>query len=143
MTVAQTNAVVARSQSIVPLASKSFKLVAPRDSAGKLPVAPYAVWQPSDGTSTQERFTGGKSTMHPRYVLHVVGSSYDNAQTVMELVKAAFIDARGFGIPLVVAGETCQNLRWESVQGVQKDDDVTPPLIYATAEITWDAEPTT
>jgi hypothetical protein len=143
VTLAQTNAVVTRTQTIVPLASKTFKLVAPRDAQGKLPMAPYAVWQPSDGASTQERFTGGKSTMHPRYVLHVVGASYDNAQTVLELIKAKFIDANGFGIPLIIAGESCRNLRWESVQGVQVDDDVTPPLIYATAEITWDAEPTT
>jgi hypothetical protein len=140
MTLAQTNAVVARTQTLAPLASKTFKLVAPRDSTGKLPVAPYAVWQPSDGTSTQERFTGGKSTMHPRYVLHVVGSSYDNAQVALELVRSKFIDAGGFGIPLEVAGESCRNLRWEGVS-VLVDNDVTPPLIYATAEVTWDSEP--
>lgn len=141
MTLAQTNAVVTRTQSDPAAASKTFKLVAPRDAQGKLPTAPYAVWQPSDGTSTQERFTGGKSTMHPRYVGHFVGADYDNAQKFLERVKAKFIDANGFGIPLEIAGETCRNLRWESVQGVQVDDDVTPPLIYATAEITWDAEP--
>jgi len=141
MTLAQTNAVVARTQTDSWAASKTFKLVAPRDAQGNLPVAPYAVWQPSDGTSTQERFTGGKSTMHPRYVLHAVGSDYDNAQKFLERIKAKFIDANGFGIPLLVAGETCRNLRWESVQGVQVDNDLTPPLIWATAEITWDAEP--
>jgi hypothetical protein len=142
MTIAQTNAVVSRTQSLAPLASKTFELVAPRDAAGKLPVAPYAVWQPSDGTSTQERFTGGKATMHPRYVLHVVGASYNNAQRVLELVKAEFVNAAGFGIPLAVPGESCRNLRWEQPQPVQVDNDVSPPLIYATAEISWDAEPT-
>jgi hypothetical protein len=141
MTKAQTDAVVSRTQEIVALASKTFKLVAPRDAQGKLPTAPYVVCQPSDGTSTQERLTGGRSTAHPRYVFHTVGTSYDNAQTVMELVKAKFIDTNGFGIPLTVVGESCRNMRWESVTGVQVDDDVTPPLIYATSELIWDAEP--
>lgn len=142
MTKAQTDAVVTRTQEIAALASKTYKLVAPRDSTtGKLPAPPYAVWQPSDGTNTQERMTGGRATSHPRFVLHAVGFSYDNAQTVLEAIKAKFIDARGFGIPLNVPGETCRNLRWEAVTGVQVDNDVTPPIIYATAELTWDADP--
>ena len=141
MTLAQTAAVVTRIQEIPALASKTFKLVAPRNSSGALPTAPYVVVQPSDGTDTQERMTGGRSTRHPRFVFHAVGASYDNAQHVIELVKAKFIDPAGFGIPPTVTGETCRNLRWESAGPVQVDTDVTPPVIYATGELTWDADP--
>lgn len=141
MTLAQTNAVVARIQSVPALASKTFKLVAPRDAQGKLPAAPYVVVQPSDGTSSQERLTGGRSTAHPRYVIHCVGSSYDNAQTVFELVKAQFVTVTGFGLPLVVPGEMARNTHFESSLPVQVDNDVTPPIIYATGELTWDADP--
>jgi hypothetical protein len=141
MTVAQTNAVVALVQSVPALASKTFVLVAPRDSTGKLPVPPYAVVQPHDGTETQERVTGPRSTMHPRYVIHFVGSSYSNAQTVLEAVKPRFV-VNGFGVKVAVAGETSKRLHWSSPMGVQVDNDETPPLIFATAEIMWDSEPT-
>ena len=141
MTLAQTAAVVARIQEIPALASKTFKLVAPRNGSGALPTAPYVVVQPSDGTETQGRYTGGRATMHPRFVFHAVGSSYDNAQMILELVKDKFITAAGFGIPLVVAGEDCKNMRWESPQPVQVDNDPTPPILYATGELFWDAEP--
>lgn len=141
MTLAQTSVVVARIATIPALSAKTYKLVAPRDGAGKLPAAPYVVVQPSDGTATQERLTGGKNTGHPRYVFHAVGASYDNAQTVLELVKAKFIDSDGFGLPIVVPNEKSRNVRWESAGPVQVDNDVTPPIIYATGELTWDADP--
>ena len=142
MTLAQTNAVSTRIKTIPALASKTFELVAPRDSTGKLPTAPYVVVQPSDGTNTQGRWTGPRATSHPHFVIHVVGSSYSNAQTVYELVKDKFIDpTTKFGIPVVVAGEDCKNVAWDSPQPVQVDNDVTPAVIYATGELTWDAEP--
>ena len=138
---AHTNAVVARIQSIPALAVKTYKLVAPRDAQGKLPVAPYAVLQPSDGTDTQERFSAPRSTQHPRFVLHIVGSSYDNAQTVTELVKAKFITPVTFvPIQVNVAGESGRNLTWSAAQPTQQDDDLQPPLIYNTVELGWDSE---
>ena len=140
MTLAQTAAVVALVKS-VPSAARTYELVAPRDGAGKLPAPPYAVVQPSDGTATAERFTGGKTTAHPRYVIHFVGVSYGQAQGMLEQVKPKFINTAGFGIPIVVAGEDCKHLTWEQPQPVQVDNDLTPPLIYATAEITWSSEP--
>lgn len=142
MTKARTSVVVDRIQSLPFLASKTFKLVAPRDTAGKLPAAPYVVVQPSSGTDTQERLSGSKMTAHPRYVIHVVGSSYDNAQGVFDDVKALFIDpVSKFPYPIDVAGERAYAIVWDSVVPVQVDNDVTPPLIYATAELSWSAEP--
>jgi len=141
MTLAQTNAVVERVQ-LAPSASRTFLVVAPRDAQKKLPKAPYCVVQPADGIPTAERFTGGRMTSHPRITLQLVGLSYEQVQSMVEQVKAQFIDARGLGIPLDVDGEDCKNLRWESPQPIQIDNDVTPPLIYATVEIDWAAEPT-
>jgi len=138
---AHTLAVVARIQEIPALASKTFKLVAPKNAQGQVTAtAPYVVVQPADGIDTQERFTGGRTAQHPRFVLHIVGSSYDNAQTVTELVKAKFI-ANGFGININVTGDTGRNLHWEAAQPTQVDNDLTPPLIYNTVELGWDTEP--
>ena len=142
MTVIQTTAVVARIKTAAS-APRTYELVAPRDPVtNKLPEPPYAVVQPSDGTATAERFTGGKTTAHPRYVVHYVGLTYESAQGMREQVRARFVNAGGFGIPLTIAGETCKNLHVDSGLPVQVDNDVTPPLIYATDEISWDSEPT-
>jgi len=141
MSKAQTDAVVARVQSVPDQSAKTWTLVAPRDAVGKLPTPPYTVVQPSDGTNTADRFTGPRSVSHPRFVLHFVGSSYDNAQATLERVKAKFIDpVSKFPILLTVSGESVKNFIWESPLPVQVDNDVTPPLLYASAEISWDAE---
>lgn len=138
----QTDVVFARAKQVTYVSAKTYKLVAPRDTVGKLPTAPYTVLQPADGTETQERMSGARSTSHPRYTFHFVGASYDNAQGLLEDVKAQFIDpVSGFPYPIVVAGELARNITWESPQPVQVDNDLTPPLIYATAELSWDADP--
>jgi len=143
MSEAQFEAVIARAKTADRVGAKVYPLVAPRDGAGKLPVPPYAVGQPSDGVDTQEHFMGARSTAHPRVILHVVGSSYSNCQKTMEQIKGKFIDpVTKFPIPLSVPGETFRNFRFDTPLPVQVDNDVTPPLIYATAELTWDADPT-
>jgi hypothetical protein len=137
---AHTTVVVNRIKTIPALATKTYELTAPRDAQGKLPIAPYVVVQPDDGTDSQMRFTGGRTRRNLRVVLHIAGSSYTNAQTVTELVKPLFITAGGFGIQINVTGEAGKNLRW-SAQPTQKDDDVTPPLIFNTVELLWESEP--
>lgn len=139
---AHTQVVVNRIKTITALATKTYELTAPRDAQGNLPAAPYVVVQPDDGADSQMRFTGGRTRKNLRVVLHIVGSSYTNAQTVTELVKPKFIDAGGFGIQIDVAGEKGKNLRW-AAQPTQSDDDVTPPLIYNTVELVWESEPFT
>jgi len=75
-------------------------------------------------------------------VLHVVGETYDHAQGVLEDVKELFIDpVSRFPYPINVAGELARNIVWDGVLPVQVDNDVTPPIIYATAELSWDADP--
>lgn len=134
-----TDLVLARIRSIPPLASKAFVAPSQRDAAGKLPVAPYVVVYPAEGTDTRDRFTGPAITQHPSFTLHIVGSSYDNAATVAALIKAKFV-AGGVGVQAVVDGETSRAMRYESPQPIQVDYDISPPLVYATAEISWDAD---
>jgi hypothetical protein len=142
MTLAQMTAVTDRIKTIPALASKTFELVAPRDTQGNITaVAPYVVVQPSDGADAPIRLTGGRVQHNPRIVLHIVGASYTNAQTVTELIKPKFIDAGGFGIQINVTGESGRNLRW-SAQPTQVDNSVAPPLIYNTVELLWESEPT-
>lgn len=138
---AHTNAVVDRIKTIPALAVKTYKLVAPRDAAGAPPVAPYAVVQPMDGTDSQGRFSGPRSVQHPRFTIHVVGSSYDNAQFVTELIKAKFVTPATFvPIQVNVSGEGGKNLYWDVLQPTQHDDSLSPPLIYNTVELGWDSE---
>lgn len=138
----QADALLVRTKTAGRLNDKAWPLVAPRDADGKLPTPPYAVVQFHDGTDTQERFTGAKATAHPRGVIHVVGSSYANCQKTVDELKSAFIDpVTKFPIPFVIAGETCRNLTWSVPVPVNVDNDLTPPLIYATVEIAWDADP--
>lgn len=126
-----TAALVSRLQSVPALAAKTFVSMAPNGT-----VAPYVIVHPADGVDTVERLAGPASTQHPRFTLFFVGSSYDNAATVTELAKAKFVD-RGTAIQVVVEGERSGGLQWSSPQPVQVDNDVTPPLVYSTVEISW------
>ena len=126
-----TNALVARLQTVVPLATKTFVSTAPSGT-----VAPYVLVHPADGVDSAERLAGPYSTQRPRFTLHFVGSSYDNAQKVVELAKAKFVD-RGTAIQMSVPGELSQGLQWSSPQPAQADNDVTPPLVFCTVEVSW------
>lgn len=134
-----TEYLLAQLRSIPALATKTFTAPSQRDAAGKLPVAPYVVVYPSEGTDTRERFTGPAATQHPSFTLHIVGSSYDNAATVAALIKAKFV-VRGVPIQATVVGEKSRNMAYSSPQPIQVDYDVTPALVYAVAEISWDAD---
>lgn len=135
-----TTAVKTAIQSIPALATKTYVSVAPRDSAGKLPTAPYLVIHPSDGDDSQERVTGPRLTRHPSFTLHIVGSSYDNAQTVTELVKGKFV-VNGVGVKLTVVGETTKPCHWSVPIPTQVDTSLTPPLIYNAAELDFVSDP--
>ncbi len=108
---------------------------------GALPAAPYVVIHPSDGEDSQERLTGPRGTQHPDFTFHIVGSSYDNAQTVTELIKGKFV-VSGFGVFLTVAGEYTTRCRWAMPTPTQVDNSLTPPLIYNVAELGFDSTPT-
>lgn len=132
-----TTAVTTAIKTVPALASKTF--VSTARVAGALPAAPYVVVHPSDGEDTQDRVTGPRSALHPSFTLHIVGTSYDNAQTVTELVKAKFI-VGGFGVKLSVSGETTKPCRWNAPIPTQVDDSLTPPLIYNVVELDFESQ---
>lgn len=140
---AHTDAVVTRIRTIPALTEKTFLLVAPRNADGQVTaVPPYCVVQPGDDEDERTRLGAGRTEHTPRIILHIVGSSYANSQTVTELVKALFVTSTGAGIQIHVTGEKGRNLRW-APQPTQVDNDVVPPLIYTTVELTWQSERTT
>jgi hypothetical protein len=133
-----TQAVEAAIKSIPALATKTY--ISTARVNGVLPSAPYVVIHPDDGLDTQERLTAAHDVQNPRFVLHIVGSSYNNAATVAAVVKGKFIDVNGFGIRLTVAGENPRSCWWSGLP-VQVDDDLTPPLVYVVAELGFTTEP--
>lgn len=135
-----TNAVLAKIREIPALASKTYAVIVPKDAAGNLPARPFVVVYPADGVDTQERFTGPRSVQHPRFTLHIVGSSYENVATVAGLVEAQFVSG-GFGVAPVVAGAHTWGLTWEAPIPVQLDTDVVPPVPYQVIEVGFNVEP--
>ena len=129
-----TDWVKARIQSIPIFAVKTFVLEAQKDAQGKLPKAPFALLHPVDGIDTEERYTGPASTQHPRFTLHIVGSSYDNVATVTALVKPLFI-VNGLGVIPVIPGERPRRVWWHSPLPIQLDRDVTPPIPFQVVEL--------
>jgi len=135
-----TDYLLAQLRSIVPLAEKTFVAPGQRDAAGKLPSTPYVVVYPSEGTDSADRFTGPKLTQHPDFTLHIVGADYDNTVKVAALIKGKFV-VNGVGVQPLVTNERSRNLRYSSPQPIQVDYDSHPALVFAVAEISWDAEP--
>jgi len=135
-----TKAVTDRAEGMPAFASATFVGEVPRTASGELVERPYIAVYPADGIDTQERFTGGRRTQHPRFTLHIVGDSYDQVAMITRDLKARFI-VNGIGVPLDVPGEKTLNLRWSSPEPIQWDRDVTPPVAYQVIELSFDSEP--
>lgn len=135
-----TDWVKAQLQSIPALAAKTFVLDARKDGAGDFPKAPFVVIHPVDGIDTDERYTGPALTQHPRFTLHIVGSSYDNVAVVAALVKPLFT-VDGLGVIPVIPDERPRRVWWHSPLPIQLDRDVTPPIPYQVVEIGFTSDP--
>ncbi|GAB3125925.1 hypothetical protein [Glaciibacter psychrotolerans] len=133
-----TTAIESLAKTAPAFASKTFVLVA-RDPVGKIPTTPYLVIYPADGADTQERNTGSNSTQHPRFTLHVVGSSYGQVATAVKQLKDRFV-INGFGVEMSVPGEQSGKLWFESPLPIQVDNDINPGLAYQVLEIGWSAD---
>lgn len=132
--------VVARFRSVPALALKTFIAPTQRDAAGKLPVPPYAVIYPAEGTDSSDRLAGPTVDQHPRFTAHIVGSSYDSCAAALALAKAKFV-LNGVGVEAVIADELSSGMFFNAPQPIQVDYDLTPPLVYATVELGWDSTP--
>lgn len=102
-------------------------------------VKPYCVIHPAQGTNTQGRVTGPKSTRHPRFTLHIVGESAGQVQVLMDLLEDLLFPG-GRGLTLTVTGERSFPLWFESPLPVQVQTDPQPTVIYGVAEVGWTSE---
>jgi len=132
--------VKAQIQGIPALAAKTFVLNARKDGTGSFPPAPFVIIYPVDGVDTVERLAGPSSTQNPRFILHIIGSSYDNVAAVTALVKPLFVQD-GIGVTPVILGESCGRVWWRSPQPVALDRDVTPPIPFQVIELGFTADP--
>src|SRR3546814_16238606 len=108
--------------------------MAPRTATGVLPAPPLVLIHPADGTDSQERFTGPRSAQHPRFTLHIVGSSVDNVHTLTEAVKAKFV-VDGFDVAPSIPVERTYALTWVTHIAVQCATAVSVPVMYQVIEV--------
>lgn len=132
MTRKQTAAVKGLIQQVPALASKTYVTVAQNADGSKVSL-PYSVIHPSEGVDEATRLTGPRDAMHPRFVIHFMGTTAEQVQLLMEQAKARVI-VNGFGIQPTVPGERTESMWWESPTPIQVDKDTVPWLVYGIAE---------
>jgi len=103
------------------------------------PFKPYAVFYSQPGTDRQTRLTGPAHEQNPRWTIHCVGSTADQAEWVNEQVKGALV-VNGFGVVPTIAGENPGRFWYSNPQPVARDDDSTPPLFFVVAECGFRSE---
>lgn len=130
-----TDALVAKTQEIPALATKTFVTVAPH-----LTEAPYIVWHPAAGVNTQPGVSAPRVERNPRYTGHIVGKSADQVQVLLDLLEAKLFPG-GRGVVLTVAGEVSKPLWFESPLPVQVQTDPQPTVIYGVVEVGWSSLP--
>lgn len=129
-----TEALKALIQTVPALTAKTFVTLAPTTAV------PYVVIHPMDGNDESTRLAGPASTQHPRFVIHSVGSDYNQCAAIAEAVKSKLV-VGGLGVTPAVPGELSGRIEYSSPIAIQIDRDVSPPLCYHVAEITWTGEP--
>lgn len=137
MTWPDTQAVLAKLQAVPSLASATFVTIVPADNIVR---TQYALIHPSEGTDEQIRLSGPPVTTHPRFTLHIVGSTAESVQRNTALVKAQFL-TDGFIVPPVISGRRNYDGFWSSPIPIQVDNDLTPPLVYQVIELGWTSDP--
>ncbi|RFA14558.1 hypothetical protein B7R21_06325 [Subtercola boreus] len=106
---------------------------------GKPQAGPYAVFYAQAGTDEATRFTGPATMQKPRWTIHAVGSTADQAEWVNEQIKSVLVPG-GRAITPTVAGENPGRFWFSNPQPVQRDDDSSPPLFYVVAECGFSSE---
>ena len=124
-----------RIQSIPAFTSNTFVTTAPPNTP-----LPYILIHPSDGTDISDRLAGPNTVQNPRWVIHSVGSTYDQCAWAAEQVKAVLVVA-GLGVTPTITGEIAGRVEYSSPQPIQTDDDVTPPILFHTSECTFQSVP--
>lgn len=91
------------------------------------PVLPYVVLYIDSGTRSTESLEGDADTADFSMQTTSVGSTREQAQWAAERAMGALLDVRPS-----VAGWACGRIRHVGSQPTRRDDDVDPPLMYAT-----------
>lgn len=133
------NALLAIIRSVPVVATKTFvtKVTSPDGAVVK---APYVVVHPADGTDDTDRLVGPAVTQNPRWIVHSVHTSAEQAKWLAEQVKARLI-VGGYGIVPAIEGERPGQFWYSSPIPVQVDDDFTPSLYFHVAECGFSSDP--
>lgn len=134
-----TDALKAKTQEIPAFAAKTYITLAVNPDGSK-PTLPYIVWHPADGDNTQPGVTAPRVTENPSFTGHIVGSSAEQVQTLMGLLKAKLFPG-GRGLALTVAGERSKPLAYSSPQSIQVQTDPLPAIVFGVVEVSWSADP--
>lgn len=121
---------LARLRTPAPLAQKVFLLSDPGLQSASLP---YVVVHPSDGEDSGDRLGGGRFDANPRWTVHSVHASVEQAKWLFELWKPQLI-VRGFGVVPDIADEVPSAVWLSSPTPVQRDDEPNPSTYYHVAE---------
>lgn len=130
-------AVKAKLQNVAAFASNTFVTVVPSDNIVR---TQYALVHPSEGVDEQTRFAGPPVTTHPRFTLHIVGSTAESVQRNTALVKTQFL-VDGFIVPPAISGRRNYDGFWSSPIPIQVDTDLTPQIVYQVIELGWTSDP--
>lgn len=133
------NALLAILRTIPAIATKTF-VTKVTSTDGAVVKPPYAIIHPVDGTDDTDRLVGPAVTQHPRWTIHSVHNSTDQAKWLGEQVKAKLIVA-GVGIVPTIEGERPGQFWYASPTPVQVDDDFTPSLFFHVAECGFSSDP--
>lgn len=137
MSRADTLATLAVVQQVPILASKTWVSITPSRTTPVEP--PYAILHPTSSLSESTRFTSPPVTTNPSFTLHVVGVDADQAQVIVDLLKAQFVTNGTMRPPTVVGRRNAAGF-WTD-QGVQIDPTVIPATVYAVVELGWRSDP--
>lgn len=126
-------------EEIPALEAATFVTEAKRDDGAEIE-PPYAVMQPTDGTDEATRLAGPSATQNPRWVIHGVGTTPDQAAWVGEQLKKKLI-VGGLGIVPDIPGENPGRMWLSSPMPIQIDRDVSPPVFFHVTECGFHTDP--
>lgn len=98
-------------------------------TTGKLPARPYVVvYGPSDGAGawSVDSLAGASQRVDGVVTTTVVGDSAASVRIIAKRVRSLLLDT-----VLDVTGRASFPVRHEAGQDVRRDDDVSPPVLYA------------
>jgi len=135
-----TDWLASRIETVPALASATYVTLAVNADGSPISL-PYVVIHPADGTDDSDRLAGPSVTQHPRFTIHSVGSTYEQAVWAAEKVKGVLV-VGGIGVTPAITGEYTGAVWCSSPTSVQTDNEAVPPYCYHTAEVGFESTPT-